>query len=284
MFQSYKEFINEKENNLWKLAWSKKSYEHALKFRVPITTKIGKLLNNGTKITSFHTTSINNILNIKSLIGKKKSLSTFTKMEKRYLGDMHGVQSEGGILFQFESDLLIKSDYDIMSRPDEQGRRWVDIHDLKDAEFFETKWFDFVKEINDKFPREWQELLIDASQRNNVAWIKENSVKISEYLYYYIKRAEEYVLNNKRTFLMAFNVESGSSYYYWDEVLVNNIKVKDVLLYYKFDDANFVDNIVARFGSLDKLKELFNSFIDGQIYVTFNPNDAIEFVEKRSKD
>ncbi len=279
----YQEFINEKENNLKKLAWSQKSYEHAIRFRIPITPKLGKLLNDSTKITSFHITGIEDILNIRSLINKKKSLSTFTEMNDVYLENMSGINTKGSVLFQFEATLLIKADYDIMSRPDEQGRRWVDIGDLGNSEFFEYEWMDFREEIDKKFSIEWQQdLMYAVSDRYNVDknWIKSNSIKIREFINFYIKRAEEFILSKKQQFLKMFISEKDS---YWNEILVNNIKVKDVLLHYKFDNEYFVEKVKKHFGTLEKLKEILESFSTGQIYVTFKPSEAVKFVEDRKQ-
>ena len=120
--------------------------------------------------------------------------------------------------------------------------------------------------------------------RSNLCFAKKlvynNSSEIGNYLKYYIKRAEEFVLENKELFLRLFN-DSGS--HYWNEILVNNIKVKDVLLYHKFDDIYFVDNMVKQFGTLEKLKEILESFSSGKIYITFNPKEAVKFVEDRKQ-
>ena len=277
----YQEFINERESNLKTLAWFKKSYEHALRFRIPITPKLGKLLNDSIRITTFHITSIDNILNIRSLISKKKSLSTFTEMSDFFLEDMDGIQTEGTILFQFEGDLLINAGYDIMSRPDEQGRRWLTVGELKNTDFFDYKWKDFQDEIDKKFSVDWQQHLYHSAENYDydATWIKSNAKEISNYLNYYIKRAEEFVLTNKKIFLEMFSVKSGE----WNEILVNNISVKDVLLYNKTKDTYFADKITKEFGTLEKLKEILESFVKGQIYITQNPKDAIEFVKERKQ-
>ena len=285
----YQDFINEKESNL-KLAWLKKSYEHAIRFRVPITPKIGKLLNDSVKITSFHITSIDNVLNIRSLISKKKSLSTFTEMEYNQLGDMGGIQTSGNILFQLHSDLLINANYDIMSRPDEQGRRWVAIHDLRHIDFFEFQWKQFKSEINDKFSPAWQSELLDACSKANVnvgnsnakEWIKNNSKEINKYLNYYIKNAEEVVLNNKESFLSMFRYK-GMLRPSWDEILVNNINVKDVLVYNNNSDINFNKIISSQYGSLEKFEQILKSFSSGEIYITNDSTDAIKFVKDRKE-
>jgi len=279
----YHEFVNEKKNDLKNLAWSQKSYEHALRFRIPVTDKLGKLLNGGSKITSFHMTGIEDILNIRSLINKKNSLSTFTEMRTDYLEEMTGINTEGSVLFQLESNLLIKSDYDIMSRPDEQGRRWIDIGNLRNYKFFDFYWDTFIQEIDKKFSTEWQQDLMYAASNNTDVdknWIKSNSTTIRDYINFYIKKSEEFVLNRKEEFIKMFVSEKDSA---WNEVIVNNINVKDVLLHYRFNDTTFVLNIKRHFGSLEKLKEILESFSTGQIYVTVNSAEAIEFVKKRKQ-
>lgn len=280
----YQEFINEKQNNLKSLAWSQKSYEHALRFRIPITTKIGKLLNDSAKITSFHITSIDNILNIRSLVARKKSISTFTEMSKNFLEGMDGIQTEGSVLFQFESDLLINSDYDIMSRPDEQGRRWISPNDLvpRNKKIFNVIWKDFSEEIDKKFSQSFQRDLYNSIEEYDEEWIKRNSKEIGNYLNYYIRRAEEVVLSYKEEFLKMFQIPNKNDYS-WNEVLVNNIKVKDVLLYHKFEDTYFIEKMVRYFGTLEKLKETLESFATGEVFITFNPAEAVKFVDDRKK-
>ena len=41
--------------------------------------------------------------------------------------------------------------------------------------------------------------------------------------------------------------------------------------------------MVKQFGTLEKLKEILESFSSGKIYITFNPKEAVKFVEDRKQ-
>ena len=70
---------------------------------------------------------IKNVVKLKSLVGKKKSISTFNAYgaEASELKHGIGIQTKGGILVSVEGKLLASNVSDIMSQPDETGRRWV---------------------------------------------------------------------------------------------------------------------------------------------------------------
>ena len=101
--------------------------------RLPIYPKLMKKILGDVKINSFHTTNFEGLKNVKSTVGTKKSLSTFTALSKDSMmaGGM-GVQTKGGFVLQLEGNLLISSTADIGSVPDESGRRWIHANTLED--------------------------------------------------------------------------------------------------------------------------------------------------------
>ena len=78
-------------------------------------------------VNSFHVTSPQNIKSIASILGKKKSISTFTKANKSsQLAKGRGVQTgSGGVIFYVEGLLLGRKAEDFDTVPDRTGRRWV---------------------------------------------------------------------------------------------------------------------------------------------------------------
>ena len=78
-------------------------------------------------VNAFHTTSPQNIESVSKILGKKKSISTFTKANKSTgLAKGRGVQTgSGGVVFYVEGLLLGRKAEDFDTVPDRTGRRWV---------------------------------------------------------------------------------------------------------------------------------------------------------------
>ena len=70
---------------------------------------------------------------MKNVIGKKKSISTFTRThEDESLAKGRGVQTGmGGIICYVEGHLLAKKSMDFDTVPDKQGRRWVSAYQVE---------------------------------------------------------------------------------------------------------------------------------------------------------
>ena len=127
--------------------------------RLPIYPKLMKKILGDVKINSFHTTNFEGLKNVKSTVGTKESLSTFTALSKDSMmaGGM-GVQTKGGFVLQLEGNLLASSTADIGSVPDSSGRRWIHANTLEDY-FGMSGWdddgiFDIIK----KGDKRWFEL------------------------------------------------------------------------------------------------------------------------------
>ena len=84
-------------------------------------------------IESFHITDWLRAHGLQKLIGKKKSLSTFTALKRDAMQTTGaGIQTSGGIVFHLEGKLLAGGLADIGSVPDLQGRRWFHPSTLAD--------------------------------------------------------------------------------------------------------------------------------------------------------
>ena len=126
--------------------------------RVPIYPKLMKKILGDVKINSFHVTDLSGLKNVKSTIGKKKSLSTFTAVNK--FGDLasgRGVQTAGGIILQLQGNLLMSSTNDIGSVPDEGGRGWIHANTIEDYFGLPLGEVDIFNEIK-KADKKWFEL------------------------------------------------------------------------------------------------------------------------------
>ena len=94
---------------------------------VPIYPKTMEKVIGKIPVESFNVTGPGNIKSLKKIIGKKKSISTFTKANKSSpLAKGRGVQTgSGGVIFHVEGLLLAIQYMDFDTVPDRTGRRWV---------------------------------------------------------------------------------------------------------------------------------------------------------------
>ena len=101
---------------------------------VPLTTKFMQSVLGKERVSVFHVgnaESERDITQVQRIVGKKGTLSTFTKVDKgEKLAKGQGIQSKGGIIYQIEGTLLVASTRDMQSMPDNTGRRWIGVEDL----------------------------------------------------------------------------------------------------------------------------------------------------------
>ena len=77
----------------------------------------------------YHAADLNSLKTMKTLQGKKKSISVFTDTTDADLVS-DGIWAGGGVVYQLDADVLVAGPGDIMSRPDKSGRRWVELEML----------------------------------------------------------------------------------------------------------------------------------------------------------
>ena len=109
-----------------KVAHSKKSLEWVSLDFIPMTPKTMKEILGDTPITTFHNLDSDSIKNkLSSVIGKKKSVSSYTGDTSNRLAMGGGVQTSGGVVLELEGKVLVAGTEDLGSVPDEAGRRWI---------------------------------------------------------------------------------------------------------------------------------------------------------------
>lgn len=202
------------------LAWLESTFNLVRYFHLPITPTIAKLLHGEQTVTTFHISDVANINNMKKLIGRKKTLSSFSKMDMYTIGTLHGIQTEGGILYQLEGTLMLDAKMDIMSKPDESGRRWIFLSDIQwgNSGPLHTEYVNYIKNIVKK--------AVPNAYAGDTAISNKDKEKI---ISTYIEAAEKFV-SKHRTKIRNFLVDEHSySVRDWDEKLVNNIQIKDIL-------------------------------------------------------
>jgi len=256
------------QQQLNELKWLGNIQSHIGRMDIPLTPSIINYIWGKQKVTTFHIGDVNGIDKIGEMIGTRKALSTFRFMEKEMIKDIRGIQTEGGIIYQIIGDLLFDAPSDIMSTPDESGRRWITLHvlphnfiDKFDKEFLYYNKFNDVTEPKDLI--------------NYYRWvdglIKEHAKEIREH-FTDIKK------------------NRGDRESMWNETVVNNIRVVDIL--WKESIIEFIEKWETKESSIIKVLEevgsKLNSIANGSVYLAdnngafgFRDIDPIKWVEQR---
>ena len=80
------------------------------------------------RTTVFHLTDYNGLGKLKKMQGGKRSVSAFFNIEPIVIET--GIKSEGGYVVEMDADVLVASQDDISSQPDKTGRRWITLSSL----------------------------------------------------------------------------------------------------------------------------------------------------------
>ena len=80
------------------------------------------------RTTVFHLTDYDGLGKLKKMQGGKRSISAFFNIDDIVI--QTGIKSEGGYIAEMDADILVASQDDISSQPDKTGRRWVTLSSL----------------------------------------------------------------------------------------------------------------------------------------------------------
>ena len=202
-FESF--YIIESNNPKWT-----DTYDVHMIDSIPLTPTIVKLIFGGKRSVAFHISDIDHNDDIMALEGTRKSLSCFT-----YYKDIENTKitphTKGGVIYLLEGDLLFSLNQDAMSVPDESGRRWVS-----------------TRNFPSKFRNEYQEW-----RNKNDMPFKEDENEWTVYLRKYLPFIEGLVKKHAeeiRRFCNLYYKDSDNKEDDYNELVLNNIKVKGVLL------------------------------------------------------
>ena len=249
-------------------AWLKSASEHIFfaDIHVPLSAKMLKRALN-TKLpraTVFHVTNAQYLDDIIKMQGKRKSISAATNMHPTVVTG--GINVRGGMVFELEADVMVSAPNDIMSRPDKTGRRWLEWYMLstdgapngaaikEEAEKFGQK--EIVKLIEKyggpkrvalfRAPDAWSKMdPRNTSSLHNID--PKTSKKVKDMSYAEIKillrdMIKDYIDAMERM-LTKFAPDLAKLFFAhaqnatkvvndgWDEVVVNNYKIKEILLH-----------------------------------------------------
>ena len=262
-----------------------KTFERWYANYVPLSTKKMQSIIGKEKVSVFHVGNAEyarDIQQVARIVGKKGTLSTFTSVDKgEKLAKGKGIQSGGGIIYQIEGTLLVASTRDMQSMPDDTGRRWIPIQDLagKTAGSKMYKELKSAVERNkidrrswDKIEREvWEKVKKDTgygdTQYDHEAHKKNVEKALGPYKRDWIKKyidigykiIDKYKAQIKRNIL---SQKDKPSEHGWNEILVNQIKIKDVFMLTRSDlhkdEAEKIATGQVTVGSPGKFRKWYN--------------------------
>jgi hypothetical protein len=260
---------------------------------VPITNKIGSTLFGNFRITTFHVTDIAGIGGVKKMINEKRGISSFTFMDKSYIRNLSGVRTSGGVLFQLEGKTLYLGNYNLMTYPDNRGKKWLGASTVLPSHL-EREYHDMVRTfIRDNQPSNMKSYYGDDEKK---------PIEVVKFIAKFIIMVENFVEKNRHEIRnKAIQAPLSNS---WNEVLIHDIVVKDVLwttikeswrrdmdyLNRKYDEDRYsLTDDEKRRGreycdKIDAIEGELLSFCSGEIIHTDDPKMALLWITQRGGD
>ena len=205
-------------------------------------------------VNAFHATSPQSIESVSKILGKKKSISTFTKANKSSgLAKGRGVQTgSGGVVFYVEGLLLGRKAEDFDTVPDRTGRRWVMGHHVFGGDYMilrkaiqKAKLPDYAgwREIEDEVVAE-----VEDNPKNDDLGFREQSkiIKkklgpiVQKHIKKYIDTTNKLLKKHKDRVQDSMRTQTTENSPYWNEILIYNTKVIDCFVLKRvYDDYYF---------------------------------------------
>ena len=218
---------------------------------IPLTPAVvEKALGKKIPVKSFHITGPDGIRQLKNVLGRKKSISTFTAThEDESLAKGRGVQTGmGGIICYVEGNVLAQRSMDFDTVPDKQGRRWVSAFHVFDKK--PEIWgkalkaakidYDSIDSKLHKIDRKYHDLWMfkDRTDPEHISYDEykakvkeEQGPVVAKYVKDFINVANKTLIKNKKIFkksLIDSDVNKKSSW--WNEILVYDTKIIDIFV------------------------------------------------------
>ena len=205
-------------------------------------------------VNAFHTTSPQNIESLSKILGKKKSISTFTKANKSTgLAKGRGVQTgSGGVVFYVEGLLLGRKAEDFDTVPDRTGRRWVMGHHVFGTGSQLVR--NVIKKAGLPDYAEWREIEdeivgeVEDDPKNDDLGFREQAKLIKKklgpivqkHIKKYIDTTNKLLKKHKDRVQASMRTKSTENSSYWNEILIYNTKVIDCFVLKRvYDDYYF---------------------------------------------
>ena len=272
-----------------KVAHTQKSLQWVYHGYVAMTPKVIKEIMGDVPITTFHNLNPDAVKKqLPKVLGKKKSISTYTTDTEGHLLSGGGVQTSGGVVLEVEGKVLVAGTEDLASVPDEAGRRWlspgtlgkiVGMKEFKGEagnQKFKKELYKIDKKLEDMLFKYKTSLLVmptdppDVKKRFPLFTGKQKAELIKRW----IDASNKFLLKNKKKIRKAFmdNVNNPKitkfmSSYGYNELLVYDVKVKDA--YIVIDIVGDPNDYDATEKSLKQVKKDLKPFVKGKIYQGF---------------
>ena len=212
---------------------------------IPLTPAVvEKALGKKIPVKSFHITGPDGIRQLKNVLGRKKSISTFTAThESESLAKGRGVQTGmGGIICYVEGHVLAQRSMDFDTTPDKQGRRWVSAFHVFDkkpeiwAKALKASKVDFdsIDGKLGKIERDLKDKWIEGDIKYDdykAKVKKEQGPIVAKYVKDFIDVANKTLIKNKKIFkksLIDSKVNKRTAW--WNEIVVYDTKIIDIFV------------------------------------------------------
>ena len=283
-----------------KVAHTQKSLQWVYHGYVAMTPKVIKEIMGDVPITTFHNLNPDAVKKqLPKVLGKKKSISTYTTDTEGHLLSGGGVQTSGGVVLEVEGKVLVAGTEDLASVPDEAGRRWlspgtlgkiVGMKEFKGEagnQKFKKELYKIDKKLEDILYRYKTSLLVmptdppDVKKRFPLFTGKQKADMIKRW----IDASNKFLLKNKKKIKKSFedNVNNPKitkfmSSYGYNELLVYDVKVKDA--YIVIDILGDPNDYDATEKALKQVKKDLKPFVKGKIYQGF-ASGVKKFIKQR---
>ena len=283
-----------------KVAHTQKSLQWVYHGYVAMTPKVIKEIMGDVPITTFHNLNPDAVKKqLPKVLGKKKSISTYTTDTEGHLLSGGGVQTSGGVVLEVEGKVLVAGTEDLASVPDEAGRRWlspgtlgkiVGMKEFKGEagnQKFKKEIYKIDKKLEDMLFKYKTSLLVmptdppDVKKRFPLFTGKQKAELIKRW----IDASNKFLLKNKKKIKKSFedNVNNPKitkfmSSYGYNELLVYDVKVKDA--YIVIDAVGDPNDFKATDKALNDIKKDLKPFVKGKIFTGF-VDGVKKFIKKR---
>ena len=205
-------------------------------------------------VNAFHATSPQSIESVSKILGKKKSISTFTKANKSSgLAKGRGVQTgSGGVVFYVEGLLLGRKAEDFDTVPDRTGRRWVQGHHVFGTGSQLVR--NVIKKAGLPDYGEWRDIedeivgeVEDDPKNEDLGWKEQDALVkkklapiVQKHIKKYIDTTNALLKKHKDRVHDSMRTKSTENSSYWNEILIYNTKVIDCFVLKRvYDDYYF---------------------------------------------
>ena len=278
--KSFKHFIKEEiawQQSLSKLLWD--IPRGKIQFvKLPLSTPIlNRIFSKPPRTTVFHVTGWAGVSKLIKIEGTKKSISTAANIDAMIVGS--GVRGGGGVVVELEGDVLMAAGDDVMSQPDKTGRRWIELETVKNLK---------ALPLYTKIKEDVREMLIDLVVKYAddprplpdvaAAWIylgqehggRTKALIIKDYIDEMEKIMKKHSKGLKKVFYNYLQKrDKDGKNRLWDEIVVNNIKIKMIHTAEYGDDFDDMGIPVKKYGWEDgELVDMDAGNKEIQAYIT----------------